>query len=299
MFDRILLPLDGSETAEQVMPWAHAFADRFRLPVELLTVIDAGTFLTSMEAARRFDALLEQATREGREYLERISGRFAPNPVKRSLEQGITAEVIIGKAAADESTLIAMATHGHSGMDRWLMGSVAEKILRGSKNPLLLVRAVPKARTAREATPKSLLIPLDGSELAETVLPSAAKIAAKFALEVVLLRAYTNPFTPFIGGTGPYTVQLDELKKHVRDEAEAYLEATRAALKKDGIEKISCIVQEGDAADHIVSMARPNPEMLIVIGSHGRSGLQRWALGSVTETVVRHAANPVLVLRAR
>ena len=299
MFQRILLPLDGSETAEQVMPWAHAFADRFRLPVDLLTVIDVGAFLTSVETARRFDVLVEQATREAREYLERVSGRFAPNPVKRSLEQGVTAEVIIGKAAADESTLIAMATHGHSGVGRWLMGSVAEKVLRGSNNPLLLVRAVPDARTAREATPKSLLIPLDGSAVAEKVLPTAVKIAAKFALEVVLFRAYTNPFTPFIGGIGPYTVQLDELKKHVRDEAHAYLQATRAALSKDAIEKISCIVQEGDAADQIVATGRPNPGMLIVMGSHGRSGLQRWALGSVTETVVRHAANPVLVVRAR
>lgn len=299
MFKRILLPLDGSETAEQVMPWAHAFADRFGLPIELLTVIDVGTFLTSVETARRYDVLVEQATREARDYLERVSGRFAPNPVKRSLEQGITPEVIIGKAAADESTLIAMATHGHSGLGRWLLGSVAEKVLRASNNPLLLVRAVANPRTARKATPKSLLIPLDGSEAAEKVLPFTAKIAAKFALEVVLFRAYTNPFTPFIGGTGPYTVELDELKKHVRDEAEAYLKATRAVLKKDGIEKVSCIVQEGDAAEHIAAIAKTNREMLILIGSHGRSGLQRWALGSVAEAVVRHTENPVLVVRAR
>jgi hypothetical protein len=87
-------------------------------------------------------------------------------------------------------------------------------------------------------------------------LPTAAKIAAKFDIQVVLFRAYTNPFIPFIGGSGPYGVEHVELTKRVRDQAAGYLEATQAALKKNGIEKISCVVQEGNAASE--SSPRPS-----------------------------------------
>lgn len=297
MYTRILLPLDGSKTAEQVMPWALTLADRFKLPVELLTVVDVGRFLTSVEGARRFDTLVEQSSRQGKAYLERISGRFVGRVVKRSVEQGTAAELIIEKAAADKSTLIAMTTHGRSGLNRWLLGSVAEKVLRGSTNPLLLVRAISGGRTQGEAPLKSIMVPLDGSKLAEGVLPTGAKIAAKLDLEIVLFRAYTNPFSPFSGGSGPYAVNLDELMQQVRNEAGDYLEAKVAELRKQGIEKISYLLREGDAAEEIVAMAKDSSQTLIVMSSHGRSGLSRWALGSVTETVVRHSNNPVLILR--
>jgi nucleotide-binding universal stress UspA family protein len=297
MYTRILLPLDGSKTAEQVIPWARILAERFRMPVELLAVIDLGRLLTSVEGARRFDALVEQSARQGKAYLERISGRFVGNPVTRSVERGAAAELIIERAAADKSILVAMTTHGRSGLERWLLGSVAEKVLRGSTNPLLLVRAAPGGRTTGEATLKSILLPLDGSQVAEQALPTAAKLAAKLDLEVFLFRAYANPFTAFVGGSGPYAVNVDELMKQVREEAGAYLEQARRELSKQGIEKISCVLQEGDAAEQIVAAAKKGPDTLIVIGSHGRSGLKRWALGSVTEAVVRHASNPVLVLR--
>lgn len=297
MYRRILIPLDGSKTAEQVIPRARTLAERFQVPVELLTVIDSGALLTSIEGARRFDALVEQSARQGKAYLERISGRFVGSRVTRSVEQGTPAELIIEKAAADESTLIAMTTHGRSGLERWLLGSVAEKVLRGSTNPLLLVRAVPGGRTTGEATFKSILVPLDGSNVAEKVLPTATRIARKFDCDVYLLRTYTNPFAPFAGGSGPYAVNVDELMKQIREEAAAYLEQTRAELNREGIEKISCVVKEGDAAEQIVATAKKSSDTLIVIGSHGRSGLKRWALGSVAEAVVRHANNPVLVLR--
>lgn len=299
MYRRILIPLDGSKTAEQVMPWARTLAERFQVPVELLTVIDVGVLLTSAEGARRFDLLVEQSVREGRAYLERISGRLAGVRVTRKVEQGAAADLIIEKAAADESTLIAMTTHGRSGLERWLLGSVAEKVLRSTTNPLLLVRAVPGGRITGEAVLKSILVPLDGSGLAEQVLPTAARIARKLDIDVYLFRTYTNPFAPFAGGSGPYAVNVDELMKQVREEASAYLERIRAELNREGIEKISCVVEEGDGAEQIIAAARKTPGTLIVMGSHGRSGLQRWLLGSVTEAVVRHGNSPVLVLRPR
>lgn len=297
MYTRILVPLDGSTTAEQVVPYARTFARRLKLPVELLAVIDAGALLTSVERARLFDNLLDQESRKSKEYLERIAERFSGSRVKRTVQQGKAAEAIIEKAAADNSTLIAMTTHGRSGLNRWLLGSVAEKILRGSANPLLLVRAVPNASTEGEATLKSIVVPLDGSKLAESVLPTVTQIAKKLDLEIVLFRAYTNPYIPFISGSGHYAVNLDELLAGVRDEARNYLEEKIAELSKQGVEEISYVLEEGVAADKIVSVASHTAESLAAICSHGRSGLKRWVLGSVAETVVRHSNNPVLVLR--
>lgn len=297
MIRRILIPLDGSVTAEQVVPYARTFARGLKLTVELLAVVDVGSLLTSVETARFFDNLAEQESHKSKEYLERIAERFAGSRVKRSVEQGSAAQVIIEKAAADESTLIAMTTHGRSGLKRWLLGSVAEKVLRAATNPLLLVRAVHEGKAEGEATLESVVMPLDGSELAEHALPVVTEIAKKLRLEVFLFRTYRNPYGPFISGAGYYAVNADELMASVRDEARNYLEEKMAELKKQGIDELSYLLQEGVASDEIVSMGSHAPERLIVMCSHGRSGMKRWALGSVTETVVRHSHSPVLVLR--
>lgn len=297
MFTRLLIPLDGSKTAEQVMPCARTFVDRFELPVELLAVVDIGPLLTSVEQARRFDKLVEEASRQGKAYLERVSGRFVGSRVRRRVEQGNAADVIIEKTEKNKSTLIAMTTHGRSGVDRWLLGSVAEKVLRTTTNPLLLVRATQEGTAVGEASFRSIVVPLDGSELAETVLPTVVRIAKKLGLEVFLIRAYSNPYSPFISGGGHYAVNVDELLKDIRDEARNYLEKKLTELQKWGVERISYLLHEGIAADEIVAVAGETPESLIVMCSHGRSGMKRWLLGSVTETVVRHSRCPVLVLR--
>jgi nucleotide-binding universal stress UspA family protein len=298
VFTRLLVPLDGSKTAEKALPWALTFADRFRLPVELLAVVDVGTLLTSVEGSRHFDKLVEQMSSESRDYLERIAGRFTGCRVKRSIEQGSPAELIVKKAAANNSTLVAMTTHGRSGLNRWLLGSVAEKVLRATTNPVLLVRADHEAPSRKAASLKSIIAPLDGSALAETALPTVERIAKKFVLEVFLIRVCDNPYSPFISGGGHYAVNVDELMKDIRDRARGYLEAKMAGLRKRGVEQISYLLQDGLAADEIVAAADHTPEALIVICSHGRSGVKRWLLGSVAETVVRHSRSPVLILRS-
>jgi len=298
MFTRLLIPLDGSKAVEQVIPWALTLASRFKLPVELLAVVDVGNLLTSVERARQFDKLAEQITCDSKAYLERISARFVGMKVRRSVEQGDAAGLIIEKAAADQTTMIAMTTHGHSGLNRWLLGSVAEKVLRATTNPLLLVRANHEGRADREADLKSIVVPLDGSAVAETALPTAKRIAKKLGLEVYLIRVLDNPYSGFMSGGGHYAVNVDELLKDIRDQGRTYLEAKMAELRKRGVEQVSYLLQEGIAADEIVSVADQTPESLIVICSHGRAGVKRWALGSVAETVVRHSGNPVLVIRS-
>jgi nucleotide-binding universal stress UspA family protein len=291
------VPLDGSATAEQILPYGRLFARALKLPVELLAVVDVTALLTSVERARNLDNLTHDARREGEKYLEGVAKRFAGIRVKRTVEEGDAADVIIEKAAADKTTLIAMTTHGRSGLNRWLLGSVAEKVLRATTNPLLLVRASPEGKADGEATLKSVVVPLDGSELADKTLPLVTQIAQKLELEIFLFRAYSNPYSPFISGGGHYAVNVDELMADIREGARKYLEEKMAQLGKHGVEEISYLLQEGDAADEIVSVANDTPESMIAMCSHGRSGIKRWTLGSVTEIVVRHADAPVLILR--
>ena len=300
MYTRILLPLDGSKTAEKVLPYGRFLASTLKLPVELLTAIDIAEIAKriSAEKAPYLNTLIENNIRTSEQYLSGIARKFEDGSVKCTVEKGAAEDVIIEKAAADKGTLISMATHGRSGINRWLLGSVAEKVLRSTTNPLLLIRATEEAKTEGEATLKSAIVPLDGSELAECVLPTVAELAKPLQLEVILFRAYTIPYSALAADAeGFYLVPDEELIAAMRDEAVAYLEKKAQTIKKLGVERVSTIAEYGFAPDEIIALARKTPDNLIAMCSHGRSGVKRWVLGSVTETVVRHSGDPVLVTR--
>jgi nucleotide-binding universal stress UspA family protein len=300
MYSKILVPLDGSKTAEKVLPYARHLAGKFKIPVELLAVLDIAEMAThvSAERVRHLDTMIEDGMRASTTYLRGIATTFPEGNVTCTVEKDRAEEAIIGKAGADGGTLIAMATHGRSGMDRFLLGSVAEKVLRGSANPLVLVRAKEEAKSSGEAPFKSIIVPLDGSELAESVIPLAATMANKLDLEVVLFRAYHMPYNAY-GGDDGYMVNYDELIDSVRDEAKEYLDKQVAEVKKLGVARVSALSKEGLAGDEVIALGHNTPDGLIAMCSHGRSGVKRWVLGSVTENVVRHSDAPVLVVRAK
>ena len=299
MYSRMLIPLDGSKTAEKVLPYARFVAGALKLPIELLAVVDIVEMATHISAdqARYLDTMTADGVRRSEQYLGEIARTF-PKGTKCTVEKGQPEQVIIETAAADKGTLVTMATHGRSGMNRWLLGSVTEKVLRGGTNPMLLVRATEEGKTNGGANLKSIVVPLDGSELAEGVLPAVAELAKTLRLAVVLFRAYNIPYSAYAGGEGYYAVNYNELLTAMRDEAVDYLEKKAEAVKKMGIAEVSCVAKEGFAADEIISLARQSPDNLIAMCTHGRSGVKRWMLGSVTETVVRHSSGPFLVFRA-
>src|SRR3990172_6743333 len=299
MCTRMLIPLDGSKTAEKVLPYARFLAGRLKLPVELLGVIDIAEMVThiSAEKARFLDTMMEDGVRESEAYLAGIAKTFTGVEVKRATEKGLAEEVIIERSEADAGMLIAMATHGRSGINRWLLGSIAEKVLRGTANPLLLVRATAEAKSAGEEAFKSVIVPLDGSEVAESVLPMVGALAKKLGLEVQLFRAFHVPYTIYGGGDGYNVIDIDKVIAEVANEAREYLDKKAAELKKLGVDRVTCTVKEGFGADEIIALGRQNPDNFIAMCSHGRSGVKRWVLGSVTETVVRHGVDPVLIVR--
>jgi nucleotide-binding universal stress UspA family protein len=213
------------------------------------------------------------------------------------VEKGNAEDTIIDRAAADKSMLVAMATHGRSGIRRFLLGSVAEKVLRGTANPLLLIRAAEDATSTGEATLRSIIVPLDGSEVAEGVLPMAAHLAKSLDLKIELFRAYHIPYNVYAGDEGFYAAKYDGLLKSVSDEAKEYLDKKAGELKRLGATTVDCVTKEGFAADEIIGLGRKTADSLIAMSSHGRSGVKRWVLGSVAETVVRHSSDPVLIAR--
>ncbi|HEX2930387.1 MAG TPA: universal stress protein [Candidatus Binatia bacterium] len=300
MYSKILVPLDGSKTAEKVLPYARYLAGEFKVPVELLAVVDIGEIASHMasEKARFLDTIIEDAVRHCTTYLRGAAATFTGIDVRCSVEKGKAEETIIEKAAGDKAMLITMATHGRSGLNRFLLGSVAEKVLRGTANPLLLIRATEEAKSEGEAILKSIIVPLDGSELAEGVLPMVADMAKKLGLEVELFRAYHIPYNVYAGDEGFYAANYDELLASVRDDARVYLEKKTADLKKLGVAKVTCVTKEGFAGDEIIALGRKTADNLIAMSSHGRSGVRRWMLGSVAETVVRYSGDPVLITRA-
>src|SRR5499433_1353109 len=214
MFTRVLIPLDGSNLAENVLPYARVIARALDLRVELLSVVDSMDFARTTHAGhvRDFDPLIEATTQEGKRYLEGTARSFGGTEVSYSVERGLADQIIIEKAARDKGTLIAMATRGRSGIHRWLMGSVAEKVLRGATNPLLLVRGNEEGKSDGAATLKSIVVPLDGSTLAESVLPRAMELAKKLGLAIVLTRAYQIPLSaPYAGVEAAYIPNQDAL----------------------------------------------------------------------------------------
>jgi nucleotide-binding universal stress UspA family protein len=303
MYSKILIPLDGSKTAENVLPFARCFARSLQIPVELMAVVDMTEVARNVSAAENLflDSLMDDEARRYRNYLETVAKNFPVGSAQCTVKKGKAADVIIESTTGEKETLIAMATHGRSSIGRFLLGSVAEKVLRGASNPLLLVRATEKTPPPWDMPAlKSIVVPLDGSELAESVLPSVEELAKKLDLEVTLLAIYGVPYSASSAGEGLYsTTRIEAFTARLRTETLEYLEKKAAELKGKGVDKVSFVAKEGLAADEIISTAHRTPDNLIAMCTHGRAGVTRWLLGSVTETIVRHSGEPVLVVRAR
>jgi len=301
MFKKILASLDGSKTAENVLPFARLIARNLPIPVELLAVVDLDNMARNVHAAERLfrDSLVADEMHRMGEYLKGVTKNFPGDTVNCRVERGAPAETIIETASTQRDTLIAMATHGRSGLNRWLLGSVAEKVIRGAANPLLLVRASESAPEWGMPALKSVIVPLDGSDIAEKVLAPVEELSKQLDLEVILLRIFGIPYGAYSAGDGFYnSSQMEKFVFQLREEARAYLDEKSAVLRNHGVKRVSSVLREGRDADEIISFARQTPDNFIAMCTHGRSGVKRWVLGSVTETVVRHSGDPVLIIRA-
>jgi nucleotide-binding universal stress UspA family protein len=285
MYKRILVPLDGSALSEQALPYATYLAGLFNASIELLFAVK----VTSREIP---EAVRFEIRQDGERYLKGIAGSL-PAGLKPSckVQPGRPAEAIVEEAEVVPETLVAMATHGYSGLQRWVLGGVAQKVTQCVSTPVLLVpaRAEPAASDAIRI--ERFLVPLDGSATGEYILPHIVPLCKALDMELILLRVYV----PNLPGSN---IRMHAVARIVREAAEAYLQETVRRLQGEGMEKVSARVLRGVPAEQINDFARDTPHSLTAMCTHRRSVLGgRCVLGSVTSAVIHSSETPVLILR--
>jgi nucleotide-binding universal stress UspA family protein len=187
--------------------------------------------------------------------------------------------------------MIVMGTHGRRGLRRLLMGSVTEEVVRHAASPVMVV---PLSKKAMSKAPVSrLFVPLDFSEHTDVVMEEAGIMARVFGAKVDLFHAVDMPYLPYVGLAND---PLKDIQKRALKAAGEELEQLAATLHEGGLE-VEVHKRTGPAGSTILEAARDNDADFIVMASHGRHGLDRILLGSVTEKVLRGAACPVLVVR--
>ena len=313
MYKRMLVPLDGSELAEVVFTYAKELAGRLSLDVTLLHVCSP----TEQELAPMHRSYTEHMAGIVKLQVEAIQKKVGIQPggkaveVRGELVVGYPAEEILSYADENDIDLILMSTHGRSGIRRWAMGSVADKVLRASKVPVWLVRAgIPEEVVYDKWPSRTILVPLDGSELAESVLPHVEAVAKQRGAEIVdvILLRVCEP--PIISSDYPEAIMPLSWEEHVEQQmalckraSEKYLASVEKRLKDAGLKvRSEALVGKpplGNPANEIIDYANRNPFNLIVMATHGRSGISRWAYGSVAARVLLGVSSPLFLVRPR
>ncbi|MCK6459306.1 MAG: universal stress protein [Planctomycetes bacterium] len=270
---RVLVPLDGSTLAEAILPVVKDLA-----PAEVVL----------LRVARPGEGP------EPRAYLEGIAGRVGEWANARTvIGDGRPPDAILAVASAGGVDLVALTTAGRSGFDRLVMGSVAEKVIRASALPVLALRAQDDTPAPRGGLFERVLMPCDGSVR-----------AWRAAETLALLRAGRPADVTLFGVVDAAEAPPPELRAHVIEEL---LERERRALREE-LERASVRARDlgfsaraevaiGPVAERIVARAESMGASLVAMATHGRDGLVRWALGSVTELVLRASTAPLLISR--
>ncbi len=290
MIKSILLPLDGSRLAESVLPYASELGAKTGAELSLFTSIhqvDAWTgYLAQVDTGQQS----ELAAIYLKEKAEELRARGLK--VRTDIAYGAPAETILNFAADQDINLIAMSTHGRSGITRWAFGSVADKVLHGTHRPLLLVRGAEQGH--QTGVISKILVPLDGSKVSLAVLPFVEELAQKLGASLVLFHAL--PLLSTLPGAETAPLYVGNMYETLQAQAEQLLGRVEKEVKQRGIE-VSRLVAIGSEVTHIVQAAQETGADLIALSTHGRSGLDRWVMGSAAEGVVRRTTLPCLVIR--
>ena len=297
MFRRILVTLDGSEFAEAALPAASALARRSGGELRLLLVRDP-EFEFATDAGWVIEGEETPGPEIARRYLDskRVTLAAACPKVTTALRTGYPTDEILAEAEAFDADLLVMATHGHGGMTRLWLGSVANHCVRHGNRSVMLIRPNGgKADAVREGSLglHHVLVPLDGSELAERALGSAAVFANLFGSPVTLMRT-VHDLTVADPEFFPEAVERTQaMVDHDVGVAKAYLERVAQPLREWGLRVETVVTPSPEAAPAILEKA---DRRLIVMATHARTGIGRALFGSVTEEVVHGAHGPVLVV---
>lgn len=297
MYESILVPLDGSPFGEAALPAAIALARRTGARLHLVHVrpvaswtgisglASAGSGRIQDEMSRYLDGIVDQTSDELGE------------SVSFSLLDGPVPDAIREYAAARHISVIVMSTHGRRGLSRAWLGSVAAGVVRESPAPVLLVRPRKSgARPGANLRIRRILVPLDGSELSATIVPHAAALARITGAAVQLVHVIEPVFRVGEAILVPAVEYDAEAHERHQLESRGYLERIAARLSGEGL-AVETRVVSGEAVQTLLDQARETGADLIALATHGRSGWQRLAFGSVADKIVRSSTLPVLAIR--
>jgi nucleotide-binding universal stress UspA family protein len=295
MFDKILLPLDGSELSESAIPYVRDLAARLKAEVRLLHVCPPG----HQNLVRMHSIYLNYVAESLKKEIKDLWGIEIP---------GLQAEVITGEEPAraiseyvqkNSINLVVMTTRGASGIRALTIGSVADKVVRGLGIPTLLIRINGKTPVPqKKGLIQRILVPLDSSEASKIAVPYAVDFARKLQASITLFSMaetiYARNLDGMNAGVG---VNWDEIDAATLKYLEEYLQSIENEVKSQGV-AVEHVTKLGiDAASEILELEKKIPIDLIIMATRGRSPVARWAFGSTAEKILREGQIPLMVIR--
>ncbi|RMG07883.1 MAG: universal stress protein [Planctomycetota bacterium] len=279
---KILVPLDGSRLADGILAHARRMGRWAGVEMHLLTVLDA---------QRGSQADREEAFAEARRHLASCAELLASDGIetKTFVVEGDPAAQILHHLERDAYDLVAMTTHGRSGLSRWVRGSVAERVLRHAPVPLLLANPRGLVKPDDSVRFGKILVPLDGSKRSAAVLDRVLPFALDSESTLVLVHVDT----PWHPGVHPVP---EVARRHAQQRAEAALDDVRCEVEERGVKKTVVLGRYGeDEAREILAAVEEEEPDLVAMSTHGRSGLDRFRFGSVAEKVLRDVRAPLFL----
>lgn len=288
---KILVPLDGSKVAEEILIHVELLARQSGAQVILMRVVP---FLWPSEYVH-LKEMGHKMDKEASDYLFTIETHLVEKGIEASVsvDEGNVPEVICDTAKESGVDLIAISTHGHGGIKRWALGSVTAKVIQASSIPLLVHRST--GEQVEEVQCKNMLIPIDGSHFAESIFPQARRVAELFNAKVWFLSVVSLP-----GGFLSLNEEVPNIEDKVAESIKHYYSTLENRIHEQQTTiDYEVVIRKGEAAETICDFANENSIDLIAMSTHGRSGISRWALGSVTDKVLHCSPKPILLVRAQ
>ena len=298
MYKMIMVPTDGSGFDHEALRVALLIAQRCRADVRLVRVFPTGAFFgieSSPEAARISVQMLEQERERIGGELQKLAAecrKTCDAQIDVALEDGPIPDALEAYASRNKVDLIVISSHGRGGIARLSLGSVTDMLIRRTAVPVLVVKpAASYLRTEAGELLRSIIVPLDGSRLAEQILPEARALAKAGGGRIKLLHVLASRTS--------VQMRSGELRWWNKDvaAARAYLARIAAKLHADGFITTSEVVVGDNIAEAIVEHAVSEKANVIAIATHGRSGVSRVIRGSVADVVTRTSRTSMLVLR--
>lgn len=317
MFQRILVPLDGSERAEQAIPLAARLARASGGTLFLVRVVE------TLREVRVYAPLMtaylqdveERERAEAMDYLteKTAAGEFAGLKMHRVVVSGATPSTLLQVVQQEQIDLIVLCSHGYTGFKRWALGSVAQKVVRQSPVPVLILREQHLNLNEKVVQPVRAAVALDGSPFAEAALLPAAYLVAALSSpaqgELLLLHVVEMPTEREERACQQRGLDVD-LRQAISRAADASLQAARMNLLRElsggPLMHIAwSVIEEGDIAHALIQAASEGkgtgiqqPSDVLALTTHGRGGIQRWVLGSVTERILQGSTLPLLIVHS-